>query len=71
MPAKNRISVSFSDEDFVLLDRLSVHTHRSKAELIRVIVREFLENEPNRFRRKTNTGIKRDKNILLDSVGKD
>lgn len=65
MPAKNRISVSFSDADFTLLERLSSHSHKSKAELVRIMVHEFLEKEPNRFRLKTDVEIERQTNIIL------
>ncbi|UWU25428.1 hypothetical protein N2601_31045 (plasmid) [Rhizobium sp. CB3060] len=67
MSVKNRISVSFDDMEFQILERLSSHTQRSKAELIRTIVEEFLKDNPNRFRLKT--GISRDTNILLDPDG--
>jgi len=65
MPAKNRISISFSDSDFELLERLSAHCQKSKAELVRTMVHEFLEKEPDRFRRKTSIEIERKKNIVL------
>jgi predicted DNA-binding protein len=65
MAVQNRISVSFSDQEFLMLERLSVHTHKTKAELIRTIVEEFLRENPDRFRRKTSMGLKRQKNIVL------
>jgi predicted DNA-binding protein len=65
MAVANRISVSFDDEEFALLERLSTHTHKTKAELIRTIVEEFLREHPDRFRRKTTIGVKRQKNIVL------
>ena len=64
MPAKNRMSVSFSDEDFVRLERLSAHTQKTKSELVRIIVAEFLEKEPDRFRLPTPLALKRESNIL-------
>ncbi len=64
MSVKNRISVSFADAEFEILERLSSHTQKSKAELIRTMVEEFLRANPNRFRLKT--GRSRNKNILLD-----
>ncbi|MGG6893746.1 ribbon-helix-helix protein, CopG family [Rhizobium sp. BR 315] len=65
MSVKNRISVSFDDAEFEILERLSSHTQKSKAELIRTMVEEFLRNNPNRFRLKTGTS--RETNILLDN----
>lgn len=65
MSVKNRISVSFDDAEFGILERLSSHTQKSKAELIRTIVEEFLREHPNRFRLKT--GTTRERNILLES----
>ncbi|WP_172724008.1 ribbon-helix-helix protein, CopG family [Neorhizobium sp. T25_27] len=65
MAVQNRISVSFSDEEYVVLERLSAHTHKSKAELIRTIVSEYLREHPNRFRRNTSVGIDRAENLLL------
>jgi hypothetical protein len=56
--------------EFVILERLSPHTHKSKAELIRTIVEEFLRNNPNRFRRKTTRAIKRETNILISDESK-
>ena len=64
MSVKNRISVSFADAEFEILERLSSHTHKSKAVLIRTMVEEFLRDNPNRFRRKTGTS--RNQNILLN-----
>jgi metal-responsive CopG/Arc/MetJ family transcriptional regulator len=65
MAVQNRISVSFNDQQFLTLERLSAHTHRTKAELIRTIVEEFLRDNPDRFRRKTPMGLKRNKSIIL------
>ena len=48
-----------------MLERLSSHTHKTKAELIRLIVEEFLRANPDRFRRKTKVGVKRKRNIVL------
>lgn len=48
-----------------MLERLSAHTHKSKAALIRVIVEEFLRDNPDRFRRKNSIGFKRSRNIVL------
>ena len=56
MPAKNRMSVSFSDYEWALLDRLSSHAQKSKAEVVRTIVSEYLAENPNRFRRKSSLG---------------
>jgi predicted DNA-binding protein len=65
MPVANRISVSFNDHEFLTLERLSAHTQRTKAELIRSIVEEFLRENPDRFRLKATKGLKRKKNIVL------
>lgn len=65
MSVQNRISVSFNDQEFETLERLSAHTHKTKAELIRVIVEEFLRDNPDRFRRKTTLGVQRKQNIIL------
>jgi len=65
MSVQNRISVSFNDEEFGVLERLSAHTHKTKAELIRTIVTEYLRDNPDRFRLKGTLGIKRDRNIVL------
>jgi len=64
MAVQNRISVSFNDQEFEILERLSTHTHNTKAKLIRVIVEEFLRDNPDRFRRKTLVGVKRKRNIV-------
>lgn len=69
MSVQNRISVSFNDTEFVVLERLSAHTQKSKAELIRTIVTEFLRDNPDRFRRENTVGIKRSKNIVLPDAG--
>jgi predicted DNA-binding protein len=65
MAVENRISVSFNDQEYLILERLSAHTHMTKAALIRSIVEEFLRDNPDRFRRKTKIGLKRPKNIVL------
>jgi hypothetical protein len=65
MAVENRISVSFDDREFMILERLSVHTHMTKAALIRTIVEEFLRDNPDRFRRKTRINAKRAKNLIL------
>ena len=65
MAVQNRISVSFNDQEFLILERLSAHTHKPKAELIRTIVEEFLHDNPNRFRRKTTIGMNRGKNLVM------
>ena len=70
MPVQNRISVSFNDQEFLTLERLSAHTQKTKAELIRTIVEEFLRDNPDRFRRKTPMGLKRRKNIVLPDKAK-
>jgi predicted DNA-binding protein len=62
--------VSFNDQEFLTLERLSAHTQKSKAELIRTIVEEFLRDNPDRFRRKTPKGLKRQKNIVLSDKEK-
>ncbi|MBY5866011.1 hypothetical protein [Rhizobium leguminosarum] len=65
MTVQNRISVSFNDEEFAVLGRLATHTHKTKAELIRLIVTEFIRDNPDRFRRETSIGLTRTKNIVL------
>ncbi|TAA55293.1 ribbon-helix-helix protein, CopG family [Shinella sp. JR1-6] len=65
MAVQNRISVSFPDQEFDVLERLSAQTQKSKAELIRTIVTEFLRENPNRFRLPTSLGITREKNLVL------
>jgi len=65
MTVQNRISVSFNDQEFKTLEVLSAHTQKTKAELIRTIVEEFLRSNPDRFRLKTPMGIRRQKNIVL------
>ena len=65
MTVQNRISISFNDKEFDVLERLSIHTQKSKAELVRLIVEEFLRENPDRFRLKTPTKIKREKNIVI------
>jgi hypothetical protein len=65
MTVQNRISVSFNDKEFEILERLSTHTQKSKAELIRLIVEEYLRENPNRFRRSTSVKVRRQRNIVL------
>jgi len=65
MSVQKRISVSFNDQEFEILERLSIHTQKTKAELVRIIVKEFVRDNPDRFRRKTPIGVKRKKNIVL------
>jgi hypothetical protein len=65
MAVDNRISVSLDHKEFLILERLSAHTHMSKAALIRVIVEEFLRANPDRFRRKNSIGLTRSRNIIL------
>jgi len=65
MAVQNRISVSFNDQEFQVLERLSAHTQKTKAELIRMIVEEFLRDNPDRFRRATTIGLKRRKNLIM------
>jgi predicted DNA-binding protein len=67
MAVENRISVSFDDQEFLVLERLSAHTQMTKAALIRAIVEEFLRDNPDRFRRPATKGLKRKINILLPS----
>jgi len=69
MAVQNRISVSFNDLEFQTLERLSAHTQKSKAELIRTIVEEFLRDNPDRFRLETSIRVKRQKNIVLPDKG--
>lgn len=68
MTVQNRISVSFNNEEFETLERLSSHTQKTKAELIRLIVEEFLHNNPDRFRLKTDVAVKRKRNIVFADV---
>jgi hypothetical protein len=68
MAVQNRISVSFNDQEFQVLERLSAHTQKTKAELIRLIVEEFLRDNPNRFRRVTTIRLTRRKNLLMPDV---
>ena len=67
MVVQNRISVSFDDDEFAILERLSSHTHKSKSELIRLMVTEFLSANPERFRRRTSISGQRTENIVLKS----
>ena len=53
MAAKNRFSVSFTDEAYAKLQSISIHMHKSKSEIVRMIVEEHLEKSPERFRLKT------------------
>jgi predicted DNA-binding protein len=66
MTVANRISVSFDDEEYIVLERLSAHSQKSKAQIIRMIVTEYLQKNPERFRLDTNVKIKRTKNIVLE-----
>jgi hypothetical protein len=66
MPAKNRLSISFSDIEFAALERLAAHTQKSKAEVVRIIFKEFVRDNPDRFRRETSVGLHRDQNIIGD-----
>jgi metal-responsive CopG/Arc/MetJ family transcriptional regulator len=50
MAAKNRMSVSFGDKEWALLERLSIHRQKSKSEIVRIVVTEYLTHNPNRFR---------------------
>lgn len=65
MAVAHRISVSFDDHEFAVLERLSAHTQKTKAELIRTIVEEYLREHPDRFRRTTTIRLRRRKNIVL------
>jgi len=67
MTVQNRISISLDDEEFIILERLSSHTHRSKAELIRTIVEEYLSQNPNRFRLDTPLKVDRIENVVLSN----
>ena len=49
MPAKNRTSISLSDEMIIELDFVASRLQRSRAEVIRIILREFLADNPDRF----------------------
>jgi predicted DNA-binding protein len=69
MSVEHRISVSFGDREFAILERLSLHTHQPKAALIRTIVEEFLRDNPDRFRRQTPMALKRTKNIVIPENG--
>ena len=50
MPAKNRTSISLSDEQIKKLDSIAIHQHKSRAEIIRIIISEYLVKHPDRFR---------------------
>jgi predicted DNA-binding protein len=65
MAVDNRISISLDDKEFLMLERLSTHTHKSKAALIRIIVEEFLRDNPDRFRRENSIGLKRSRTMIL------
>ena len=65
MSAKNRFSVSFSDEEMNLLERLSIHTHKTKSEIVRSIISKYISENPEAFRRQTNKPIKRATSIVL------
>lgn len=70
MKAKNRITVSISDRTFAILNRLSSHTHKTKAELMRTIIEEYLEQNPDRFRLATDVNIERTANIAVSPNSK-
>lgn len=53
MAAKNRFSVSFTDEAYDRIQSISIHMQKSKSEIVRMIVEEHLENNPDRFRLST------------------
>ena len=53
MPAKNRFSVSFSNDAYSKIESASIHMQRSKSEIVRMIVEEHFQNNPDRFRLKT------------------
>ena len=53
MTAKNRFSVSFSDEAYKKLESTSIHMQRSKSEIVRMIVEEHFQQNPERFRLNT------------------
>ena len=53
MAAKNRFSVSFSDENMQLLEHIATAAQSSKSEVVRKIVAEFLKLHPSRFRLET------------------
>jgi len=53
MPAKNRFSVSFSDDAFLQIQRASIHMQKTKSQIVRMIVEEHFEKNPDRFRLKT------------------
>lgn len=65
MTVQHRISVSFDDHEWAILESLASHTQKTKAQLIRTIVEEFVRRNPDRFRLKTPKKLKRKKNILL------
>ena len=50
MPAKNRTSISLSDDQVKKLDSIAIHQQKSRAEIIRIIISEYLVEHPNRFR---------------------
>jgi predicted DNA-binding protein len=64
MTVQNRISISLNDFEFSAIERLATHMSKSKAEIIRLIIEEFIRDNPNRFRLKSN--ITRSRNIVLD-----
>lgn len=53
MAAKNRFSVSFSDEAYQKIQSTSIHMQKSKSEIVRMIVEEHFEKRADRFRLKT------------------
>ena len=65
MSTKNRFSVSFSDEEIIVLERLAIHTHKTKSEIVRNIISRYLSEKPSAFRRVTRNPIKREINIVI------
>jgi hypothetical protein len=59
VPAKNRMSVSFSDKQWSLLERIAIHSSRSKSEIVSTIIGEFLDQNPDRFRVENTIGLLR------------
>jgi len=53
MAAKNRFSVSFSDDAYKQIERAAIHAQKSKSEIVRMIVEEHFDSKPDRFRLKT------------------
>ena len=55
MAAKNRFSVSFTDEAYDKIESISIHMQKSKSEIVRMIVEEHLKQNPKRFRLNTKS----------------